>query len=86
MVFDNFFGDIEAQPGAALGLLGCEIRIEDSRELRRLNPSTRVFDAKIDIEIFLRADNRDFSFLVGGSLHRIDDHVLNSAADLHSVA
>lgn len=53
MVFDDFLDDVKPEPGAAFGLLGVEIRIEDSGKLRRLNSSGGIFDSKIHIEIFL---------------------------------
>ena len=86
MIFHDFLGDVEAQASAALGLLSCEIRIEDSGKLRRLDSSPGVFDAKIDIEILLRANNRDLSLFLGGSLDCIDDHVLDGTTDLQRIA
>ena len=82
MVFDNLLRDVESETGAALGLLGCEIGIEDSRKLRCWNPSSIVFHPKIDIEIFLGAVHGDDSAFIGTRLNRVNDHVLDRPIQL----
>ena len=52
MVFDNLFRDVKTKASAALGLLGCEIRIENFMQLAGRDTSAIVFHAKIDIKVF----------------------------------
>ena len=64
VIFDDFFGDEESQAHAACCLLGREIGIKNLAHLRRSNAGAGVFNAKIDIEIFLRASDLDRAFLL----------------------
>ena len=86
MVFDDLLGDVESQTGAAGGLLGCEIRIENLVQLSRRDAGPVVFDAKIDVKIFLGAPDCDNSLFFRASLDGIDEDVLNGAIKLQGVS
>src|ERR1700740_2299666 len=86
VVLDNFFRDVKAETSAALRLFRSEIRIENATYLRRGNAGTGVFHSKINIEILLRAFDRDAASVLGRSLQRVDDDVLNGSLDLHGIA
>jgi hypothetical protein len=71
VILDDFFRDVEAQAGAALGLFRRKVRIEDSVYLRWLNTCAGVLDSKIDIKILLRTADADNSFFAGAGLDRV---------------
>ena len=86
MVFDDFLGNIKTQTGTALGLLGCEIRIENLVQLACRNTGSVIFHAKVDIKILLNAGDGDNTALVRTRLNGIDDHILNSAIQLQDIS
>src|SRR5947208_1917786 len=47
VIFDHFLRDVETEAGAALALLGREIRVENFCHLRRRNTGTGIFHADI---------------------------------------
>ncbi len=86
MIFQNFLGDVETQSCAALPLFGRKIGIENLAHLRGCDSRTIVLDSNVDVKIFWRAGHRHRTFFFGGSLHRIDDYVLDGAFNLHGLA
>ena len=86
MVLDDLFRDIKSKAGAALGLLRCEIRIENLMQLAGRDTSAIVFHAKIDIKIFLGAGDCDNTAFVRTGLNGIDDHILNRAIQLQGIS
>lgn len=86
VVFDDLFRDVETETSPALALLGRKIRIEYFVHVRGRNAGSVVIDSNIDIEISLRAGDRDLSFLFRGGLYGIDHDILNGALNLHGIA
>src|SRR5262245_16467526 len=86
MVFDNLFGDVQAQTGPALALLGCKVRVENFGNLLRLDAVTGVGDPNVDVEILSDTTNFDLSFAFGRSLNRINNDILDCAGDLYGIA
>lgn len=85
MIFHNFLGDVKTEAGAALGLFSREIRIENSVQLRGVNTGAGIFDAQINVEIFLSACDGNGSLFLNRSLNRIHDYVLDCTVDLQRV-
>ena len=86
VIFDDLFRDVQAKTSAAFGLLGREIRLEDLRQLRRLDPVTGIVHAHIHVKIFSRAGDGHGPFPFRRCLDRVDDYVLNRALYLEGIA
>ena len=86
VIFDHLFRDIQTETGAALSLFGREIRLENLCQLRRENPIAGVLHPDVHVEVFPQAAHGDRPLLFRGSLHRIDDHILNRPHDLQGIA
>src|ERR1700674_1237080 len=77
VIFQNLLCDVETKAGAALALLGREIRIEDFRHLRRRDSVAGILDADVDVKIFALATDGDLALFIRRRLERVDDYILN---------
>ena len=86
MIFDDLLRDVETKTGSALALFGGEVGIENLRHLLGANAAAVILDLNVDVEIFLRATNRDRSFFLSRSLNGVDEDILDGARYLDRIA
>ena len=86
MIFHDFLGNVQAETGAALPLLGRKIGIKDFPNLHRGDTASGIFNSDVNVKILLRAFDSDRSFFLRRSLNTVDDNVLNRSHDLDGIA